>query len=126
MSPMTWVAVGVGGALGSLARHGVNVVFSHRLVRLDSYYGTAAVNVIGSLVIGVLAGKIAAGHLHLSAEARAFVFVGLLGGFTTFSSLMLDTLTLIQGGRTSAALLNVVVQVVLGYTAVYVGFRITS
>ena len=122
---MTWIAVAIGGALGSIARHGVNVMFAHRTLRGDPY-ATAAVNISGSLAIGILAGLIAGSRLHLSVEARAFLFVGILGGFTTFSSLMLDTFTLAEGGRPTAALVNVLGQVVLGYAAAYVGFRLSS
>jgi CrcB protein len=120
---MMWLAVGVGGALGSMLRHGVNLFFGHVLGR-PGPYGTATVNIIGSLVIGVLAGLIAGGRLHETPAIRAFVFVGILGGFTTFSSLMLDSFTLAEGHQVSAALLNVAGQVVLGYAAAYTGFRL--
>jgi CrcB protein len=56
-------------------------------------WATATVSMIGSLVIGMLAGALAGERLAMSPSARAFVFVGLLGGFTTFSSYMLDSLT---------------------------------
>ena len=121
---MVWLSVAIGGALGTIARHGVNILFS-RLLRPDPY-ATAMVNLVGSLAIGVLAGLIAAGRLHLSHEARTVVFVGILGGFTTFSTLMLDTFTLVEGGRTSAAVINILVQVVVGYAAVYLGFRLAA
>ena len=122
---MTWIAVAVGGALGSMARHGVNVLFAHRLLRAEPY-GIATVNLLGSLAIGLLAGLIASGRLNLSPEVRTFVFVGVLGGFTTFSSLMLDTLTLIHGGRHAAAFANAAGQLLVGYAAIYVGFRLGS
>jgi CrcB protein len=120
---MVWLAVGVGGALGSVLRHGVNVVFANVLGR-PGPFGTATVNVIGSLVIGVLAGLIASGRLHETPAMRAFVFVGILGGFTTFSSFMLDSFTLAEGHHGAAAVLNIAGQVVLGYAAAYAGFRL--
>ena len=104
---MIWLAVAAGGALGSVARHGVNVFFSNVLERAVPY-ATAAVNLTGSLIIGLLAGLIASGRLHMSTETRTFVFVGILGGFTTFSSYMLDTLTLEHGGQHALALSNVI------------------
>ena len=122
---MLWLMVGIGGALGSMARHGVNLLFAHRLLRLEPY-GTAAINISGSLVIGLLAGAIAGGHLHLSPQTRTLLFVGVLGGFTTFSTLMLDTFTFVEGGRVTAALLNLSLQIVLGYTAAYAGFRLAT
>ena len=90
---MIWLAVGAGGAIGSIARHEVNIFFGHVLERAVPY-ATAAVNLLGSLAIGLLAGLIATGRVHMSTELRTFVFVGILGGFTTFSSYMLDTFTL--------------------------------
>lgn len=118
---MTWIAVALGGALGSLARHGVNVAFS-RVTETTTPYATATVNVVGSLVIGVLAGLTAGGKLHLSPNVRAFVFVGILGGFTTFSSFMLDTLTLGHGSEHGLAVSNVLLQIVLGCVAVFAGY----
>ena len=120
---MTWLAVAVGGALGSLARHTVNLFFAHAL---DSAvpYATAAVNLIGSFVIGLLAGLIAHGRLLFGPNLRTFVFVGLLGGFTTFSSLALDTLTLGQGGDATTAFWNVAAQILLGLAAAFGGYFI--
>src|SRR4249919_943915 len=80
---MIWLAVAVGGALGSMARHGVNILFAHALPR-PVPYATATVNLVGSAVIGLLAALVATGRLQMSAEVRTFVFVGILGGFTTF------------------------------------------
>ena len=119
---MTWLAVGVGGAVGSLARHGVNIFFGRVLERAIPY-ATATVNLVGSLVIGLLAGLIASGRLQMSSEVRTFVFAGLLGGFTTFSSFMLDTLTVGHAGEHSLAFWNVVLQTALGLVAVWAGYR---
>ena len=119
---MIWLAVGVGGALGSMARHVVNLWFAHVLERAVPY-ATATVNLLGATGIGVLAGLIASGRLQLSVEARTFVFVGILGGFTTFSSFMLDTLTLANGGESALAFGNVAGQTALGLLAVWAGYR---
>ena len=120
---MIWLAVAAGGALGSMARHGVNMLFSHLLER-TSPYSTAAVNLTGSLVIGLLAALIATEKVHMSAELRTFVFVGILGGFTTFSSYMLDTFTLGHGGDHAIAFWNVALQTAFGLAAVWGGYRI--
>jgi len=120
---MTWLAVAVGGALGSLARHGVNILFAHVLER-SVPYATAAVNILGAWVIGLLAALIATGRLHMSTEWRTFVFVGILGGFTTFSSFMLDTFTVGHGGDHALAFWNVALQTAFGLVAVWTGFRI--
>lgn len=120
---MVWLAVGVGGALGSLLRHGVNLLVSHRFER-PVPYATLIVNVIGCLVIGVLAGRVASERLVLTPTMRTFVFVGIMGGFTTFSSFGLDTFTLAHGGHHAAAFWNVAGQVGLGLGAVWLGFNL--
>ena len=120
---MIWLAVGAGGALGSIARHGVNIFFAHVLERATPY-ATASVNLLGSAVIGLLAALVATGRLHWSAEMRTFIFVGILGGFTTFSSFMLDTFTLGHGGDHTTAFWNVALQTAFGLAAVWSGYRL--
>jgi CrcB protein len=117
---MTWIAVAVGGALGSMVRHFVNLELAHRLER--SAWATFIVNVVGCIIIGALAGRVASGRLHLSPLLRTFLFVGVLGGFTTFSSFGLDTFTLGHGGQHEAAVWNVVGQVSLGVGGVWLGY----
>ncbi|HWW86299.1 MAG TPA: fluoride efflux transporter CrcB [Vicinamibacterales bacterium] len=119
----TWIAVAVGGALGSLARHWVNVVIAHRLEKAVPY-ATFTVNIIGCVIIGALAGTIARGRVQMSPLVRTFIFVGVLGGFTTFSSFGLDTFTLAHGGEHAAAFWNVVGQVGLGLGGVYLGYQL--
>jgi len=116
-----WIAVALGGALGSVARYGVDRLFSHGTATIPAY-ATAIVNILGSLVIGVLAGLIASQRLTLTPPMRAFVFIGILGGFTTFSSLMLDTLILSRTSEHGLAVSNVLLQVVLGSIAVFAGY----
>ena len=118
---MTWIAVALGGALGSLARHWVNAEMAHRLER-SVPWATFAVNVLGCFMIGALAGSIAGGRLHMTPFMRTFLFVGVLGGFTTFSSFGLDTFTLGHGGHHAAAAWNVVGQVFLGLAVVWLGY----
>ena len=119
-----WMAVVLGGALGSVARHGVNVATA-RVMSAPGPWPIAAVNMIGCLAIGVLAGAIAADRLAMSAPARAFVFVGILGGFTTFSSLMLDSLTLIETGAPLKAALNLIGQLAMGLLLTGAGYYIS-
>jgi CrcB protein len=118
---MMWFAVALGGALGSMARHWVNVEMAHRFER-SVPNATFVVNVVGCAVIGILAGRIAGGRMHLTATVRTFVFAGVLGGFTTFSSFGLDTFTLAHGGDYARAFWNVTGQVALGLGAVWLGF----
>lgn len=119
---MTWLLVGIGGAVGALARHAVNSLV-HRYGATFPW-GIFIINVSGSLVIGLLAGLLAAGRIHMGAQARVFVIVGVLGGFTTFSSFTLDTLTLIRAGHIWQAAGNVAGQVGLSLLAVMLGFSV--
>jgi CrcB protein len=86
--------------------------------------GIFAVNILGSAVIGALAGLVASGRVAMSFEMRTFLFVGVLGGFTTFSSFSLDTMTLMKDGHLASAAWNVVGQVGLSLVAVWAGYRL--
>jgi CrcB protein len=119
---MTWISVILGGAAGCAARHAVNLAVA-RFTGSAVPMATATVNLAGSFAIGALAGLIAIGRLQMSPNARTFVFVGILGGFTTFSSFMLDTLTLVQSGRDGTALVNLAVQLAGGVVCVWAGYH---
>ena len=106
-----------------MARHGINVLVS-RIAGYPVGVATAVVNIVGCAVIGLLAGAIAGGRLQMSTGTRIFVFVGILGGFTTFSTFGLDTLTLAHEGRRTAAATNVAIQVVAGLAAVFAGYAV--
>jgi CrcB protein len=118
---MTWIAVALGGAIGTAARHGINLAFARWTPR-PVPFATATVNLAGSIVIGALAGAIAGGRLEMSAPLRAFVFVGILGGFTTFSSFMLDSLT-VADTASAAAFANLAGQTLIGFAATYLAYR---
>ena len=122
---MMWLAVAAGGALGSMARHFVNLELTRRFEGLPSI-ATFVINVVGCLVIGVLAGSIAGGRIHLSNTQRAFIFVGVLGGFTTFSTFGLDSFTLAHGGDFGHAFWNVAGQMILGLGGVWLGFALAG
>jgi CrcB protein len=121
---MIWFLVGLGGALGSLARHGLNHVIHQRNLSATFPIGIFVINVLGSALIGAVVGLVASGRVSLSFEARTFVIVGLLGGFTTFSSFSLDTLALIRDGHLESAVWNVIGQVGLSLIAVWAGYRV--
>lgn len=123
---MTWLLVGVGGGLGAMTRHAVNELVQRWAMGLGFPAGIFLINVLGSGIIGLLAGLIASHQLPMSTDTRTFVFVGILGGFTTFSSFSLDTLTLIKGGQFGLAVFNVVGQVGLSLVAVLLGYKVGS
>lgn len=123
---MVWLAIAVGGALGSVARHGVNVLIHHRWPLMRFPLATLVVNVAGCLIIGVLAGLVISERITLRFYWREFLFVGLLGGFTTFSTFGLDTLTLARTHSSTAAMWNVAGHVALGLLAVQAGLLLGS
>jgi CrcB protein len=120
-----WLAIAAGGALGSAVRHGVNIAL-HTRYSAAFPWGTFVVNAAGCFAIGALAGALAAERLHLNEIGRAFVFVGVLGGFTTFSSFGLDTLTLAKSGAVMQAAGNVAGQLIVGLGAVWIGYGLGS
>jgi CrcB protein len=122
---MLLLAIAGGGALGAVARHLVNHAVHHRYGADPFPIGIFIVNLTGCLAIGVLAGLIASDRIQISPLLRSFLFVGVLGGFTTFSSFGLDTLTLARAGHVGAAVLNVFGQVCVGLGAVWAGFVLT-
>ncbi len=119
------VFVGAGGLAGSVIRYLVGRWIFTAAGGPWFPYGTLAVNVTGCLLIGLLAGFADTRQL-LSPETRAFLLVGLLGGFTTFSAFGLETVTLMRQGEVAAGLGNVALQVALGLAAVWVGLTIAQ
>ena len=119
---MVYAWVALGGALGSVARYAVSLGTA-RWLGVGFPWGTLCVNVAGSVAIGLLAALVAAdGRPLLGTDARAFLLVGVLGGFTTFSSFSLETLNLARSGALGPAILNVAGSVVLCLAAVSLGF----
>jgi fluoride exporter len=121
-----WLAVALGGAVGSVARHGVNRLIHQEWPLLRFPLATVIVNVVGCCAIGLLAGLVATARLPMSRSWREFVFVGILGGFTTFSTFGLDTIVLSRSGDATQAMLNVVVQVMFGLGGVYIGLLLVE
>lgn len=108
-----------GGAAGTLARYAVSG-WAHRLFTGVFPYGTLAVNLIGSLIIGFTWGLME--NSQAPSLLRTFLFIGILGGFTTFSSFSLETLNLFRDGETRLALVNIFANNILGLTMVFAGF----
>jgi len=119
-----WIAVAIGGALGSVARHAVNHLVHARWLTTRFPIGTVVVNLVGCFLIGFLAGLLASNRMTLRFHWREFVFVGVLGGFTTFSTFGLDTYVLANTHSSAAAVVNVAVQMFGGLAAVWIGYAI--
>ena len=118
MGKILWV--GLGGFLGSIGRYLLSEYVQYLVKGTGFPYGTLAVNLIGCLGIGFLSQWVGT-RGFLSPEIRLFVFMGLLGGFTTFSTFSYETMNLWQSGDSAAALANVAVHVVLGLGAAWLG-----
>ena len=120
MSSMTvYGAVAAGGALGALARFGVyNAV--HGVLGRGFPYGTLAVNVAGSLAMGFLYVWMF-DRLNVGEAWRAFLLVGCLGAFTTFSAFSIETLNLLEQGAYAKSLVNVVASVMTCVGAAWLG-----
>jgi CrcB protein len=115
------LAVALGGALGSLGRYWIAELFA-ALGVLAFPWATLVANVTGSFLIGFIATLTGPdGRLLVAPELRQFWMVGICGGYTTFSSFSLQTLTLAQGGEWARAGLNVVLSVSLCLFAVWLG-----
>ena len=116
--------VGLGGFLGAILRYLV-AGGVHTLVNSASFpVGTLVVNVAGCLIIGIGGGLIEHRQLF-SPEWRAFLFIGILGSFTTFSTFGLETFNLVKQGQWLASLGNVSLSLVLGLAAVLAGFALS-
>jgi CrcB protein len=116
--------VAAGGAIGATARYGAGIVIG-RVLGNAFPFGTLMINVVGSCAMGVLIGLLAQFMPPWQSEARLFIAMGLLGGFTTFSSFSLDTIALIERGAWLPAGLYVLASVVLSIVGLYVGLLVT-
>lgn len=114
------IAIALGGACGSVLRFLVSSGIYQWLGR-GFPYGTLAVNVIGSFLIGLLAEALILQRIAFTLEYRAAILVGVLGGFTTFSSFSLETIYLIEQGALTRAALNVSISIVACLFAVWIG-----
>ena len=117
--------VGLGGFVGSVFRYKLGGYVLHMTAQGRLPYGTFTVNVLGCLLVGVLAG-IAERYEVFGPDTRLFLFTGLLGGFTTFSAFGLETVALIRRGEPGTAALYAAGSVVLGIAAVWIGLKLVS
>ena len=120
----TILFVGIGGFIGSILRYLVSLVFA-RLDIANFPLATLSVNILGCFVIGLVLGLTERGSFA-AGEVRSFVVVGILGGFTTFSAFSYETIRLLQEGAFGPAAGNILLNVVLGLAATYVGLTLSK
>lgn len=121
LSGMGFLIVFLGAGLGGMARHGIGLAAA----RLGSTfpYGTMGINVLGSVLMGVLAGWYA--MRGGPQPVRLFLATGVLGGFTTFSSYSLDGILLLERGEIGSAAAYIGGSVVLGLAGLFFGMLLT-
>lgn len=112
----------IGGAIGTLLRYYVSGL-THRYFEGIFPLGTLIVNLIGSFVIGILWGSLEIENI--SPIMRTFLFIGILGGFTTFSTFALENFNLIRDGEIKYVMANILANNVLGILLVFIGFSIS-
>ena len=118
----TWLAVAVGGALGSLARFWLAAAMT-ALTGPRFPWGTLLINVLGSFIIGLVAGvTVMPARVGMHPDIRVFLMVGVCGGFTTFSAFSLQSLELLQSGELVSAFGYMAGSVLLCLIAVWVGW----
>jgi fluoride exporter len=113
------ILIGVGGAIGAVARYilsGIDYRFSGGVFPVS----TIIVNLCGSLVIGFLWGLFEV--IAVSSHIRMFIFIGILGGFTTFSTFALENFNLVRDGEHGIAFANIILSNVLGIGLVFIGY----
>lgn len=116
---------GVGGFIGTVLRYLLSGFIQQVTQNVVFPYGTLVVNLIGCLAIGFLS-ELAEARGIFTGESRVFVFVGILGGFTTFSSFGNETVNLLRDGESLPALFNISLQIFLGLGLVLAGRAIAN
>ena len=117
--------IGLGGFMGALLRYSVSGLIQNLSKSMNFPYGTLFVNLLGCLLIGALS-QVAEIRGVISPEARSFIFIGLLGAFTTFSTFGNDTVSLFQDGKDFLSYVNIGLHLVLGLSAVWLGQSLVS
>jgi CrcB protein len=112
--------VGLGGFLGSVGRFVVAGFFNRLSPALAFPIGTLAVNILGCFLIGLLHG-LAESRNILGTDTRIFLFIGVLGGFTTYSTFGFESLALLKDGAMLKASANIIIHVFVGLAAVWLG-----
>ena len=118
-----YIVTALGGAIGATLRFGIGRWAQDFFGQPSFPYGTLLINVSGCMVFGIIMGLIDKGYA-IGPEQRTFMLVGILGGYTTFSTFGFETFALLRDGHGEAALLNAALQVVVGVLGVWLGMLV--
>jgi CrcB protein len=116
--------IGLGGFVGAILRYGISGLVQNLTRSISFPYGTLAVNVLGCLIIGALS-QLVETRSVFSLQTRLFVFVGVLGALTTFSTFSNETINLVREGQWFYAAANIVLQLICCFAAVLLGRWLT-
>ena len=114
-----WLAVAVGGAIGSMLRYGIGQLTTN-VLGTTPVLATFTVNVSGSFLLGIFY-TLCNDRLVTSIELRVLIGVGLIGGYTTFSTFSFETISLIESGESIKAITNILATLLFGIGAAYLG-----
>lgn len=114
-----FIAIFMGGGLGSVLRYSVQLLMHERIVYYNFPWATFTVNIVGSFLIGLFYALSA--KFNLSEEMRLFLTAGLCGGFTTFSTFSNDNIALIRQGDGLMCMVYIILSVILGIMACFAG-----
>ncbi|MCM1377285.1 MAG: fluoride efflux transporter CrcB [Clostridium sp.] len=114
-----FVAIFLGGGLGSVMRYGMQLIMHERIATYHFPWATFSVNIIGSFLIGLFYAVSA--RFNLSEETRLFLTAGLCGGFTTFSTFSNDTLSMLRTGDWLPAIIYIFSSILVGIVACMAG-----
>jgi len=118
-----YILLAAGGAIGTILRYSMSGL-TYRIVNGVFPWGTIVVNLTGSFAIGLLWGFFEI--QNISSNMRNFIFIGILGGFTTFSTYALESLNLLRDGEIKWAMTNLLISNICGLILVFAGFMLSK
>lgn len=116
-----FLLVGLGGSLGSMLRYGSSLLITSK----HFPYSTLAINITGSFIIGLVF-ALSMKDDFFSQNWKLFLATGICGGFTTFSAFSIENMHLLQNGKYAIALTYIILSIVLGTAAAYIGFKLIT
>ncbi|HMU10153.1 MAG TPA: fluoride efflux transporter CrcB [Ferruginibacter sp.] len=114
-----FLLVGLGGGLGSVLRYGTSLLLNSKLFP----WGTLAVNIAGSFIIGIVF-ALSTRQEPLSHNWKLFLATGICGGFTTFSAFSLENMGLLQSGKYGMAIAYIAASIFFGIAAAFIGYQL--